>query len=180
MTKTTKESACLCGRDCNLRKKVVVEYLYLDLNTCERCMGTDTMLDQVMQVLTPALTLAGFAVEYMKVEIKSAEIAKQYQFVSSPTIRVNGQDITNSVAENDCGCCSDISDADVACRVVEYQGETFEIPPKEMLAEGILRLVFGVQNESHTLDGYDFPDNLKKFFDGKKAKDSCSCKGGCC
>ena len=25
-------------------KKIIVEYLYLDLNTCERCIGTDKIL----------------------------------------------------------------------------------------------------------------------------------------
>ena len=34
-------------------KKIIVEYLYLDLNTCERCIGTDKILDDVMQVLKP-------------------------------------------------------------------------------------------------------------------------------
>jgi|LSQX01.1.fsa_nt_gb small redox-active disulfide protein 2 len=151
-------------------KKIIVEYLYLDLNTCERCIGTDNILDDVMRVLTPALRLAGFTVEYNKIEIITAEIAIQHQFLSSPTIRVNGHDICQSVNENSCGCCSQISDTAVECRVFEYNGETFEVPPKEMLAKGILQAVFGQSGGGCSCDRYELPENLKKFFDGKKNK----------
>ena len=178
MSKTLTEFCCPCGCDCE--KKVIVEYLYLDLQTCERCVGTDNILDEVMRVLTPALELAGFDVEYNKTEIKTVDMAIQHQFVSSPTIRVNGQDICKSIAENSCGCCSDISNTDVECRVFEYNGKTYEIPPKEMLAESILQGVFSQFNEGCSSDKYQLPANLKNFFDGKITKSGCCCEGNCC
>lgn len=179
VTKTLGKSCCSCEcGDCD--KKVVVEYFYLDLQTCERCIGTDSVLDEVMRVLTPALELAGFDVEYNKTEIKTVDMAIQHQFVSSPTIRVNGQDICKSIAENSCGCCSDISNTDVECRVFEYNGKTYEIPPKEMLAESILQGVFSQFNEECSSDKYQLPANLKNFFDGKKTKSGCCCEGNCC
>ncbi|NLW48355.1 MAG: DUF2703 domain-containing protein [Firmicutes bacterium] len=167
-------------KSCYPIKKIIVEYLYLDLQTCERCIGTDCILDEVMLTLTPALKLAGFTVEHQKIEMKTTEIAEQHRFISSPTIRVNGQDICQSVAENSCGCCTDISGADVDCRVFEYNGETFEIPPKEMLAEAILRTVFGEAEAGCSGEDYKLPENLKDFFDGKEKKSSCSCGGNCC
>jgi hypothetical protein len=180
MAKAIRKSCCSRGCDRSSEKKVVVEYLYLDLQTCERCIGTDSILDEVMLVLTPALELAGFTVEYRKIEMKTAEIAIQHRFVSSPTIRVNGQDICKSVAENDCGCCSEIGDTDVQCRVFEYNGKTFEIPPKEMLGEGILQLVFGQSGGERSCDKFKLPENLKNFFDGKETKSGCSCQSNCC
>jgi glutaredoxin len=162
-------------------KKVAVEYLYLDLETCDRCIGTDKVLDEVMMILTPALSIAGFAVEYHKIEMKTAEMAEQYKFLSSPTIRVNGHDICQSVAENSCGCCSDISGTEVNCRVFEYNGERYEVPPKEMLAEAILNAVFGqVETGCCSCGEYELPENLKAFYAGKKNKSSCSCGGNCC
>ena len=179
MAKTIDKSCCYdCS--CAIEKKVIVEYLYLDLQTCERCIGIDSILDEVMLALTPALELAGFTVEYRKVEMETAEIAIQHQFISSPTIRVNGQDICRSVEENSCDCCSEISDTDVACRVFEYNGETFEVPPKEMLAEGILQFVFGQSLGGCSCGEYELPQNLKNFFEGKKTKSGCSCGGNCC
>lgn len=48
------------------RKKVVVQFLYLDLDTCDRCIATEKALDDVMKSLTPALGIASFEVEYNK------------------------------------------------------------------------------------------------------------------
>jgi hypothetical protein len=173
------EECCCCGGgETALEKKIVVEYLYLDLQSCQRCIGTDNVLDEVMATLAPALNLAGYEVEYKKVEMETADTAEEYQFLSSPTIRVNGSDICQSVAENSCGCCSDISGTDVDCRVFEYNGETYEVPPQEMLAEGILRVVFGPPQDGCSCGGYELPENLKSFFEGK-ANTKCSCGGRC-
>ena len=179
-TQITEESACSCGCETSSEKKVVVEYLYLDLQTCDRCIGTDGVLDEVMLTLTPALKLAGFEVEYNKIEMKTAKIAEQYTFLSSPTIRVNGLDICTSVKENNCGCCGEISGTQVDCRVFEYNGETYEVPPKEMLAEAILLAVFHQSDSGCSCGKYEMPKNLSDFYAGKKNKSSCSCKGGCC
>lgn len=166
-----EEDSCgSCGCKVPPERKVIIEYLYLDLQTCDRCIGTDNVLDEVMLTLTPALKIAGFEVEYNKIEMKTAKIALQYKFLSSPTIRVNGQDICQSVAENSCGCCSEISGTDVDCRVFEYNGETYEVPPKEMLAEAILGTVFGNVETDCSCKSYELPENLRDFFAGKKNK----------
>lgn len=173
-------SCCSCGCETESEKKIIVEYLYLDLETCDRCIGTDNVLDEVMMTLTPALSIAGFTVEYRKIEMKTAEIAEQYKFVTSPTIRVNGYDICQSVVENNCGCCSDISGTNVNCRVFEYKGELYEVPPKEILAEAILNSIFGQVATGCSCEEYKLPDNLQEFYEGKKNKYGCSCDGGCC
>jgi NAD-dependent dihydropyrimidine dehydrogenase PreA subunit len=178
--KEPETSCCSCGCNDVPDKKAVVEYLYLDLQTCDRCIGTDNVLDEVMMTLTPALQLAGYEVEYNKIEMETAELAERYQFLSSPTIRVNGRDICTSVKENSCSCCSEISGTDVDCRVFEYNGEAYEVPPKEMLAEAILRAVFGQAEGECSYGGYKLPDNLKDFFNGKKNKFGCSCGGNYC
>ena len=147
-------------------KKITIDYLYLDLNTCDRCVGTDEVLDKVLDVLEPALQLAGYNVVRRKIEISTAEFAAEYQFISSPTIRVNGKDICLTVEENDCGCCSDIAGCDVECRVFRYKDEIYEIPPKEMLANAILKTLFSDSADSNYLE-YIMSDNLKKFYANK-------------
>lgn len=169
-----------CGNSEQVENIALVEYLYLDLNTCERCVGTDDILDEVMATLTPAIEMAGYNVKYNKIKMDTQEIARQYQFVSSPTIRVNGHDICQSVAENSCGCCSEISGTDVECRVFEYNGLVYEVPPKEMIAEAILTTVFISSDKfNYVSQEYELPQNLRMFFEGKKSKE-CSCKGNCC
>ena len=56
---------CCCGT--NKKEKVVdIEYLYLDLNTCERCVGTDKVLEGVLDELSNAFKMAGYSLEYHK------------------------------------------------------------------------------------------------------------------
>lgn len=178
-TREPGEACCSCGCEASSEKKIVVEYLYLDLRTCDRCIGTDAVLDEVMTTLTPALRIAGFDVAYNKIEMKTAELAERFRFLSSPTIRVNGRDICGTVKENGCGCCSEISGTDVNCRVFEYDGENYEVPPKEMLAEEILKAIFGTTGNCSCGD-YKLPDNLKVFYEGKSNRSACSCGGSCC
>lgn len=164
-----------------MKKAVQIEYLFLDLQTCDRCVGTDKVLEEVIAVISPALDLAGYSVEYRKIETSTAKLAEEYHFLSSPTILVNGQDICASVKENACGCCGQISGTDVDCRVFEYEGKAYEVPPKEMLADAILREVFSPRGTTKA-PVYILPDNLKTFFAGKAKKQGCCCGTdcGCC
>jgi len=180
MKNKTEITDCSCSCDCTFEKNVIVQYLYLDNQTCKRCNSTGSILDEVMTVLTPALELAGFKVDYKKTEIKTAEIAVKYRFLSSPTIRVNSMDICESVEENKCGCCSDISGTEVDCRVFKYNWQTYEVPPKEMLANSILKSVFVQSNKKCCCDEYELPENLKNFFNGKKNISGRSRNGKCC
>lgn len=169
----SNEDMCCCGKSDS--KKAVIEYLYLDLNTCDRCCGTADVLDEVVAVLRPALELAGYAVDYRKCEMTTAEIAEQYRFLSSPTIRVNGNDIFGEVQESDCECCGEIAGAAVDCRVFEYEGKTYEVPTKEMLADLILKCLHAAPECS--CGTYELPENLKQFYEGKERKAASAC---CC
>ena len=172
------ETCCSCGCSQSAKKEVLVEYLYLDLKTCDRCIGTDKVLDEVMMTLTYTLHLAGYEIEYKKIEMETAEIAEKHRFLSSPTICVNGHDVFGSVNENNCGCCGEISGTDVDCRIFEFEETTYEVPPKEMLAQAILKAVFSNQSSAEHKD-YELPDNLKTFFAGKNSKTACSCGCNC-
>lgn len=167
----------LSGTRKNASPSVHIEYLYLDLSTCDRCIATDQLLEEVVEVLRPSLTLAGYRIKYKKEEIASEEIAAKYGFLASPTIRVNGKDICGALEENACGCCSDISGTDVTCRTFRFRGKSYSTPPKEMIADGILRAVFGsLSTENMTAEDasddspYELPENLRTFFAGKKSK----------
>lgn len=163
--KNMKQSHYCC--ESSLDKKIRIEYLYLDLNTCDRCIETDKILDEVVAILRPGLELAGYEVEYYKHEIISEEMAKKYHFLSSPTILVNGSDIFEEITESECGCCSDIAETDICCRTFEYNEKSINVPTKEMIAYAIL--THFNDNDSKCYDNYTLPENLRKFFAGKKS-----------
>ena len=165
-----------------MNKQVKIEYLYLDLVVCDRCVGTDQVLDDAVSAIKPVLEMAGYTIDYQKKEMSTISDAIEYKFLSSPTIRVNDRDICSEVKENDCGCCGDISGTAVTCRVFTYEGKDYEVPPKAMLVEAILKAVFGAETENAKEEIYNVPQNLKDFYRGKFEKSGgCCCGGsGCC
>lgn len=163
-----------------MKRKITIDYLYLDLQSCERCIGTDMKLEEVLRLIQPLMKLIDYQITYRKIQIQSIELAEKYHFLSSPTIRINDVDINSSVIESECDCCSNISGAAVNCRVFKHEEHTYEIPTVEMLTEAILKAIFC--KEVVTRDNkYLLPQNLRKFFEGKEKKNNqCSCKNDCC
>ena len=153
---------CCCGTGED-KKIVVIEYLYLDLNTSERCARTEKVLASVVDELRHAFKIAGYSLEYHKVSIETAEMAAAYRFYSSPTIRVNGRDICNSVKENNYGCCGDMAKTEEYF----YNGKIYETPLAKKIAEAIIQWALIPKLPSFSLDEYILPDDLKQFFDSK-------------
>lgn len=77
--------------------------------------------------------------------------------------------ICDEVKESDCGRCGEISGNQVDCRVFEYEGNLYEVPPKAMLAEAILKKAL-LTPKSNCCECYELPENLKNFFKGKEQK----------
>ena len=167
----SSHDCCSCGCGCcggSSDKQLLIEFLYLDLNTCDRCQGTEASLDAAVADVRPALQAAGYRVEVHKILIDTKDMAQQYRFLSSPTIRVNGRDIDAQVKETQCECCGDICGGDVDCRVWEYEGREYTSPPKALIASGILRAAF--KDSPADEAPYTLPDNLERFFSGKSAR----------
>ena len=149
-----------------------IDFLFLDLSTCTRCLATDEELTKALDVLSGVLRMLGHSVQVNKVNITTPELAVQYRFVSSPTIRINGIDICDNVQENDCSDCGDLCDTSVDCRVFVYKGKMYEQPPAAMIVDGILRVLYG-QTQPVDEKPYVLPDNLSRFFTASARGESC-------
>lgn len=152
-------------------KKVVIDFLYLDLSVCTRCQGTDANLEAALKEVKDILEREGVEVVANKVNVINEELAVKYKFASSPTIRVNGWDIQMEIKENSCASCGDLCGEDVDCRVWVYKGQEYNEAPREMIVEAILGAVYGEQNGEKAEEGeYVMPENLKRFYEGMKKK----------
>ena len=156
------------------KKEVRIEFLYLDLSVCERCQGAQNNLDAALREVSAVLQSAGYTVSVEKINITSPELAVKYEFLSSPTIRVNGHDIALDVTETTCRSCGDLCGGETQCRSWVYEGQEYEEPPKELIVNGILQAVFGngrigVRAVRHP---YLLPENLAAFFAGAAEKKS--------
>ncbi|EYE87521.1 ferredoxin [Fervidicella metallireducens AeB] len=173
--KSKQTGCCSCSSGCcnevninNEKGKIVIDFLYLDLTTCDRCQGTDKNLEEALKDVSNVLETTGVEVEVNKVNVINEELALKYRFKSSPTIRVNGRDIQLDIKESLCKCCGDLCGEDVDCRVWVYQGKEYDSPPKAMIIESILKEVYGTKDTFVEEDEYILPENLKKFYAGMK------------
>jgi hypothetical protein len=154
------------------RRKIEIDFLYLDLSVCARCQSADNSLDEAIAEVSQVLKATDVNVVVNKINVTSEEQAKALQFESSPTIRVNGRDIQLEIRESFCESCGNLCSDDVDCRVWVYHGKEYTTPPKAMIIEAILREVYGSPNEGQEVNkkGYRLPDNLRKFFASMRGK----------
>lgn len=170
MSDTSQGCCCGSNSDCcspKPKKDLTIDFLYLDLTVCSRCQETESKLDQAIKEVSALLTSAGYSIHVNKVNITSKELAVKYEFVSSPTIRINGTDIALEVKESHCTECGDLCGENVDCRVWEYEGNEYTEPPKELIVNAILKDVYGGGNQTAPKSPYRLPNNLKVFFEGK-------------
>ena len=153
------------------KKQIVIDFFYLDLSVCERCQGADYNLTQAIDEVSGVLEAAGFAIIVNKINITSKELAMKHQFLSSPTIRLNGADLDWEVKESFCQECGDLCGDATDCRVWNYEGIEYTEPPKAMIINAILKAVYGERKiEACKAKGYELPNNLQRFFDGVERK----------
>jgi hypothetical protein len=161
------------------RRKLRIDLLFLDLTTCTRCLGADRSLEAALERVGDVLRAAGVEPEVNKVWVESAEQARALRFVSSPTIRVDGEDVALELRESPCGAeaCTDGCGANTGCRVWVYRGAEYTEPPVEMIVDAILRRVYGgvASPRAEVVAGYELPENLARFFAGRT-----SSEGACC
>lgn len=167
-------------------RRLVVDFLYLDLTTCDRCLGTEANLATAMELLRPVLEATGLDVTVRKLLVDSEEEARRWRLLSSPTIRVDGRDVAPGHSESLCGPCSDICGEDTLCRVWAYAGEDYTAAPVGLIIDSVLAALYAGQggdaggNEGE--GSYRLPENLASFFargQGTLEAAACCSPGAC-
>ena len=154
--------------DTDAHATLEIEFLFLDLTTCSRCLGADRSLASALTVVREVLEATGVEVEVTKVLVDSEEQARALRFVSSPTIRVDGQDVALELRESSCGseACADGCGEQIACRVWVHRGQEYTEPPVAMIVDAILGHVYGAApaKAAPSPEPYELPENLARFF----------------
>lgn len=156
--------------------KIDVELIALDLKTCTRCVGTLSKIEQALRIVQPVLNELEIQARLSQIIVKTEEEATRQRLVTSPTVRINGQDIANETFENECSSCSDLCGCEegTTCRLWHYRGTEFTEAPVGLIVEAILQRALSnwkVSNQNATESVYaGLPENLKRFFAGKRRK----------
>ena len=117
-----------------------IQFLYI--LDCPWCLETKKLLRETLEELKAEA-------EVEEILIDSEEKAKKYQFVGSPTIRINNKDIQEKVNKDKCLPCEELAEkpgevtefvkqeCQCGCRTFFYKDKQYPYPPKEMIKEAI-------------------------------------------
>lgn len=171
----------------NTTKKIEIDFMYIDLEVCTRCKGTDANLAIALNSVADVLEASGAEVVLRKTLVDSEQKALELGFASSPTIRVNGRDIALEFRESNCTSCGEACNGETDCRVWVYRGQEHTEAPVSMIVDAILSAVYSVREQvlkPQPKNDNAVPENLKRFFINKAAKQQSCCsaaeKATCC
>jgi len=154
----------------NKKREMKVDYLYIDLSTCNRCLGTDTALYEAIRDTNQILKTSGIELTLTKTLVETEEQAAELGFLTSPTIRINGRDMQEDFQESVCeSSCGVVEEGGVLCREWNYQGKIHNTAPKGMIVDAILKQVYAGEQEplpegSYRIPVKKLPANLKNWF----------------
>jgi hypothetical protein len=162
----------------DVRRTVAIDFLFLDLSTCERCSGTGANIETALAAIEDVLRATGARVELRRIHVQSVEEARELRFASSPTVRVNGRDIALELLESECGADACGCGPGASCRVWRYGGREYTEAPVGLIVDAVLsELYAGATPADSPVAAYELPDNLVRVF---AAKDAGAPGGGCC
>ena len=146
-------SSSCCGDDTTARTATVekpaeakqprrldVELLVIDLDSCARCVPTSKELRGALQLIAPAAEALDIRLTYRETVVQTAAEARARALLSSPTIRINGRDIEQDIRESECESCGDLTEDGtiVECREWHYRGEVYPAAPLPYLLEVLM------------------------------------------
>ncbi|SIS13824.1 DUF2703 domain-containing protein [Natronorubrum thiooxidans] len=163
------------------QRTVTVDFLYLDNESCDRCMGTEDALETALERVAPILDALDVAITVRDIHVSTLEAAKTTQLAVSPTIRIDGQDIQPDYLENTCESCGEFCacEGDVDCRLWRYRGDEYTTAPVELLVESLVQAVTPKQMQfdgARETQAYQLSSNVKNFFtDTEDDTSECGC-----
>jgi hypothetical protein len=161
-----------------IRRTVAIDFLFLDLSTCGRCQGSGVNIKDAVAAVEGVLQATGAQVEVRRIQVTDVDQARELEFVSSPTIRVNGRDIAPESRESECGADGCGCGPGASCRVWTYRGHEYPEAPVGLIVDAILsELYAGATEAPSPSPAYELPDKLVRVL---AAEDEGAARGGCC
>ncbi|RKD88141.1 DUF2703 domain-containing protein [Halopiger aswanensis] len=150
------------------RRTLLVDFLFLDRDRCDRCRGTEASLHEALERLEPIFDVLDVEVVVRNVHVTSEVAARRTRLESSPTVRIDGRDVQPAFDESSCETCGDLcsAEAGINCRTWTYRGEQHAQAPPDLLLEALLRAALSPRDRARSAprEPYRVPENLQRFF----------------
>jgi hypothetical protein len=177
---TAAQAAAGPPADATPPRRLNIELLVIDLESCARCVPTGEQLRNAIELVAPAAEAQGIGLTYRETVVQTPEEAKARALLSSPTIRINGRDIDQDIRESECESCGDLTENDVSvdCREWHYKGEVYSAAPLPFLVETLMDAMLKLDEQPPVTPEpiADLPENLQRYFANKKP----AAGSGCC
>lgn len=160
-----------------------IQLLYLDNESCSRCLQTEGNLDVAATIVRGVMELLGIELRIERVLVEDRQLAHEVQLRTSPTIRINGSDIGGELEQNACSDCSNLASQPICCRTWKWRGRTTNYAPIGLIVEEMLKALFAQgESASAVAEGFQLPDNLERFFADAESIDGSPCQStsSCC
>lgn len=177
---TTAQAVAGPPADATAQRRLNIELLVIDLESCARCVPTGEQVRNAIELVAPAAEAQGIGLTYREIVVQTAEEAKARALLSSPTIRINGRDIDQDIRESECESCGDLTDNDVSvdCREWHYRGQVYSAAPLPLLVEKLMDAMLRLDEMPPVTPEplAELPENLVRYFANKKP----AAGSGCC
>lgn len=160
----------------DVKKILNVELLVIDLTSCARCVPTGGQLKQAVGLLAPVAEALGIELKHREIVVQTPQEAKKHALRSSPTIRLNGQDIEQDIRESLCESCGDLTENNtlVDCREWHYRGKVYSAAPLALLVEAIMAAMLQIDKPPVVPQPLRvLPENLERYFANKRKTATC-------
>lgn len=156
-------------------KQIDIDFLYVDIESCSRCKGSDANLTTALQMAQSLLDAADAGVTVRRTLVDSEQSAIELGMVSSPTIRVNGQDVDVDLRESRCEDCTELRGCgeDIGCRVWRYKGQDYDVAPVPILLNAIMSAVYAPSPAAP--ERLNPSNSLRKFLAAKRESPNVCC-----
>ena len=126
--------------DSDAHATLEIEFLFLDLTTCSRCLGADRSLASALTLVREVLEATGVEVEVTKVLVDSEPQARALRFVARRRFGSMAKMSRWNCGRSWCGteACADGCGEQIACRVWVHRGQEYTEPPVAMIIDAIL------------------------------------------
>lgn len=108
--------------------------------TCDRCAATGTSVRDVVSELVKELAARGVTVTFVET-ILPEELMAQSNMVLLNGVPLEAILDNAAANENPCPSCSCLTGSQTSCRTIEYQGQTHEEIPGELIRKAAYQVI---------------------------------------